>query len=94
MKKAIKYPKGVKVVYDDGGKSIDRYTVYYSHPRKWGIREPGVYALVGMSAAPFHPQGFGQHGEGRLGRHNGRKIRFEELPEDCQRLVRRDLEEE
>lgn len=42
--------------YDDGGESCDRYTVCYT-----GRRGKGQYAT--MSADPFHPQGFGQHGQ-------------------------------
>ena len=84
--------KGIKAVYDDGGKSIDRYTVYFSNPKDWGITQTGIYPCVGMNGAPFHPQGFCQHSEGMLGPHNGKKIRFKDLPKDCQRAVRRDLE--
>lgn len=43
-----------------------------------------------MSSMPFHPQGFGQHGEiedPRGGKHLGKRIKFAELPEDCQKLV-------
>jgi hypothetical protein len=46
-----------------------------------------------MSGAPFHPQGFGQHGESEtiIDRptygHLGKKITFADLPEDCQKLV-------
>lgn len=92
----MKYPKGIKAVYDDG-KSIDRYTVYYSRRSDWGIVrgthsfQMNLYPCVGMNCAPFHPQGFGQHGSGCLGRHNGKRIRFEDLPADCQKLVMQDL---
>jgi hypothetical protein len=82
---------GIKAIYDNGGKTFDRYTVYYSNPKDWGITEPKMYPCVGMSAYPFHPQGFGQHSTGMLGRHNGKRIKFEELPEDCQKLVLQDL---
>jgi hypothetical protein len=56
-----------------------------------------------MSSNPFHPQGFGQHGATRSGpcdfppcrlgkrNHLGKRIRFEDLPPDCQRLVVHDL---
>jgi len=44
-----------------------------------------------MSGAPFHPQGYGQHGEGKPGRHNGRRIAWADLPADCRRLVEMDL---
>jgi hypothetical protein len=75
--------------YDNGGASCDRYTAVYMDQH-----EPGraLFASVGMSAAPFHPQGFGQHGMASTGRHLGRRIPFADLPPDCQRLVKRDLE--
>lgn len=45
--------------YDNGGRSIDRYFVVYTghYPKN------GHFASISMSAAPFHPQGVGQHGE-------------------------------
>jgi hypothetical protein len=62
---------------------------------------------VGMSANPFHPQGFGQHGghaypidakDGwapAIGRkcHLGTRIPFDKLPPDCQKLVRDDYKD-
>jgi len=83
--------KGIKAIYDNGGLSIDQYTVYFSNPKDWGIRQRGVYPCLGMSATPLHPQGFCQHSEGVLGSHNGQKIRFEDLPKDCQKAVKVDL---
>jgi len=73
--------------YDDGGKSVDRYTVVYMDQPEGH----GHYNCVGMSAAPFHPQGVGQHSIAKVGRHLGKRIKFEDLPEDCQKMVRRDL---
>lgn len=79
--------------YDNGGESTDRYTAVYSG------RYPGRAGLcryVGMSGLPFHPQGFGQHGESRdvvdypkYG-HLGKKITFADLPADCKKLVVQD----
>ena len=80
-------PRPVLACYDSGPKTIDRYTVLYGAPfwsEEWGRTIP----CFAMSAAPFHPQGFGQHGE------LGRKIGFTDLPPDCQRAVRLDCEEE
>ena len=74
--------------YDDGGKSVDRYTVVYMDQPESGYKH---YACVGMSANPFHPQGVGQHSIATVGRHLGKRIQFEDLPEDCRELVRRDL---
>ena len=69
-------------VYDNGGKTFDRYTVAYMDETN------GVFVqMLGMSENPFHPQGFGQHCEGTPGRHLGRRISFNELPEDCQKAT-------
>jgi hypothetical protein len=91
--------------YDNGGKTLDRYTVCFTG-RAAPERSPGratEYPYVGMSAHPFHPQGFGQHGASKgqpcdVNRHGfapaigrkcylGRRIAFADLPPDCQRLV-------
>lgn len=85
------YPQGVIGIYDNGGKTCDRFTVVYT---PCGTDGNQYFPYVGMSAAPFHPQGFGQHGEStfRYTRQNGEKcINFSELPADCQRLVLQDL---
>ncbi len=70
-------------------------------------RYPYRYPYLGMSDRPFHPQGFGQSGEieippnalrqlrkgkgQRLFSHLGKLISFNDLPEDCQKLVNADL---
>ena len=74
--------------YDNGGKTFDRYTVVYLDELE---REPRTFAARGMSAYPFHPQGFGMMTSAMCGRHLGKRIAFEELPPDCQRLVKGDL---
>lgn len=75
--------------YDNGGASIDRYTVaYLDFPYD---RNPKVFECVGCNDSPFHPQGFGQHSSCMLGPHLGKEIEFSELPEDVQKLVRQDL---
>lgn len=67
---------------------VDRYTIAF---RGWRLSGHGmVYPYLAANAAPYHPQGFGQHGESRTfltGRHLGRRIRFEDLPEQVQRFV-------
>lgn len=99
------YPKGVYRIWDNGGRTFDRYTVIYTHYRlpkehgsMWSNRK--VYPYVGMSKHPFHPQRFGQHGElyDYLHYHLQRLcpdkvIRFAGLPPDCQKLVMWDLAE-
>ena len=78
--------------WDNEGVSIDRFTVVW----------PGGPYLA-MDSKPFHPQGFGQHGEGaeyepeteevdgRLRSYLGWMIEFGDLPPDCQKCVIRDL---
>ena len=79
--------KNVKI-YDNGGKTYDRYTaVYLDQPES-----PGLFSARGMSENPFHPQGFGQYCIAAPGKHLGKRIKFEELPKDCQKLVLQDLE--
>lgn len=90
-------PKYVRC-YNNGGKTIDRYTVVYTgnynnighNPRE---AKPKSHEYVSMSGAPYHPQGVCQHGESdRLidwptYGHLGKKIKFNDLPEDCQKVV-------
>jgi hypothetical protein len=81
--------------YDNGGKTFDRYTVVYTG----NYRGRNGCDYVGMSSNPFHPQGFCIHGWNETVidypkySHLGRKIKFKDLPEDCQRLVIRDYTE-
>lgn len=79
-------------IYDNGGKTFDRFTVFYKGRGTLDHKTQGTFRFcVGMSENPFHPQGFGQHGSGMPGKHNGKRIKFEDLPEQCQRLVKQDL---
>ena len=76
--------------YDNGDRSCDRYTVVYTGRYRG---DSDWFQYVGMSERPFHPQGFGQHGESeeQIDRpaygHLGKKISFKDLPKDCKRLV-------
>ena len=85
-------------VYDNGGKTIDRYTVVYlDEPEElWNGSEyfvpakPRTFACTGMNGAPYWPQGFCQHGYAMVGAHLGHRILFASLPEDCQKVVEQD----
>lgn len=63
--------KGV-IVYDNGGKTADRYTVFIKKD------------VFGMSKNPSHPQGFnqwaGDTSEIKKGKHLGKKIPVSKLP--------------
>lgn len=85
-------PRYVRI-YDNEGtstESADRYTVVFSGNYKG--REHRCFGL-GMSGAPYHPQGFCQHFEydhvidyPKYG-HLGKKIKFYQLPVDCRMAV-------
>jgi hypothetical protein len=90
-------PKYVRC-YDNGGKTFDRYTVVFTGRYTHKTRQ--CFWYVGMSENPFHPQGFGQHGEQKylpIDRptygHIGKKIKFEQLPTDCKKLVIQDYKD-
>jgi hypothetical protein len=72
-------------IYDNGGKTIDRYTVVFLDQCENKLDR--VYACLGMNGVPFHPQGFCQHSDAVVGKHLGKRIRFSELPADCQKAV-------
>lgn len=68
----------IKAVYDNKGKTLDRYIVYLK------TIENGLYVCLGMSSNPTHPLGFSQFSTGQLGKHNGKKINFSDLPANIQ----------
>lgn len=94
-------PKYVRC-YDNGGESIDRYTVVFTG--NYRHKTGGEFVYLAMNGSPFHPQGFGQHGSSQtqidtvgnswggpaIGRNHpalGKRIPFNELPSDCQKVV-------
>lgn len=86
-------PKWVRC-YDNGGESFDRYTVVFTKKALIAVDKTRYFLYVGMSANPFHSQGFGQHGESNWNPidrptygHLGKKISFTQLPDDCKKLV-------
>ena len=77
--------------------SFDRYTVVFLDR---ALRDHAGVARIpylGMSATPYNPAGFGQHGELSEAFYStgqealGKRIRFAELPEGCRRAVEADL---
>ena len=91
-RRATKYLDGapalVLAIYDNGGKTFDRYTVVYNEP--YDERYPRLLECLGMSANPFDPQGIGQHSSAMRGSHLGKLIYWKDLPADCQRAVLQD----
>jgi hypothetical protein len=85
---------------DAAGGSVDRYTVCFTG--RYRSRTAGEFCYLCMSEHPFDPHGVSIHGSDgmqidvnrwgfapMIGRKNhlGRRIKFEDLPEDCRALV-------
>ncbi len=103
LRKEALMPKGVPRyirIFDNLGKTFDRFTCIFTKKSitdKESRKHYGqLFLYVGMSSDPFNPQGFGQHGElsdPRGGKHLGKRIKFEDLPRDCKKLVMQDYKE-
>lgn len=92
-------PAGVLAILDSGPRYADRFTVVYAEPIRDRYSGRNVYGYRGMCANPCHPQGIGMYGElgeGALSamRRREKRLRWSELPEECRRVVRRDLQPE
>lgn len=82
-------------IYDNGGKTCDRYTII---PPRWAGADyqenyPGSWHALAANAQPFHPQGFGQHTTATPGPHLGKRIPWATLPADVQRFARQSFPE-
>ena len=76
-------------IFDTGPDgAVDRYTIAFKGYRlqSYGM----VYPYLASSDYPFHPQGFGQHSESKeflTGKHLGKRVRFDSLPESVKRFI-------
>lgn len=91
-------PSGVLAIFDNRGKTADRYTVVYADPIV-GLDGSIWIGLRDMSSDPFHPQGIGIWSEypahviaGYRYRNKHNYTRWTDLPEPVQRAVRQDLD--
>ena len=77
--------------YDNGGKTIDRYTIVFD--TKHDVQ--GKYnECLGLSKGDEDGFfGFSQFCSCTLGRHLGKKLKFEQLPEHVQKHVKARIEE-
>ncbi|MFH2095909.1 MAG: hypothetical protein ABIJ16_09410 [Bacteroidota bacterium] len=83
--------------WDDGGKTVDRYTITISGVQWIGDTEYTYF--ISSSSNPKHPQGFWQHGhEVETKQYNreshghlGKRISFFALPEEVQACIRSEI---
>ena len=91
MKNTITLDDGRRVVcriFDAGPEVTDRYTVAFKGRRVTGYGM--TYPYLASGSTPFHPQGYGQHGESSVflkGAHLGKRVAFESVPADVQKFI-------
>ena len=76
--------------YDNGGETLDRFTIVYLDKRE-GTQH---HESRSMSADPKHPCGVSLYVVATIGKHLGNLVKFEDLPKDCQAIVNDDYYEE
>jgi hypothetical protein len=93
MRRKHELINGQKLSVWESKNCFDKYTVVYLDDNLNTVN------YLAMSENPFHPQGFCQHGDmdinavaykGRGGCFD-KRIKFDELPEDCKKAVLQDL---
>lgn len=81
-------------IFDNGGRSADRYTViaprwakdYYDSSQR-------LWFCIGCNSEPFHPQGIGMCSYAIPGSHLGKRIHWDTLPPDVQKFARQTFPE-
>jgi len=73
-------PKAIMNIYDNNGETCDRYTIV--------LRSSGLMCdMLGLSELPDSPLGFSQYTMGMDGEHLGKRIQWNDLPENVQSHV-------
>ena len=78
QEKTTPKPGHVRSVWDNGGRTIDRYTVVIEQDMG-----KDLWAMLGLSEDP--ERGFSQFGECTEGTHLGKRIQWEDMPEKVRR---------
>ena len=97
-------PKKRFILLDNGGKTADRYSLFSARsttPMGFGA---AYHSYIGFNEDPYHPQGFGQHGEITEAQFNahkskrfrslGRPILFSDLPPKAQKFAKEFMDSE
>lgn len=73
----------ITAIYDNGGKTLDRYTVVTDEAARNGYGHD-EFEMLGLNEGG---NGFSQWSTGQAGRHLGKRVQFEELSEATQRHI-------
>lgn len=88
MKASVKRYGTELRIYDNGGKTADRYTIIPPrYAKQYQERQPFTWQAIGASEKPFHPQGFGMHVSAQPGPHLGKRVHWSTIPADVQRFA-------
>lgn len=75
----------ITAIYDNGGKSLDRYSVFTNVPfYAEGDPRKDVYNILGLNEGGT---AFSQWSSGTHGRHCGKRVTFEDLSEETQEHI-------
>lgn len=78
-------------LYDNGGKTYDRYTVVFMNRPTHANPKYTMFECVGFNDDPFSPLGFGQYCSAMPGRHLGKRIKISDLPEKARKFVEQNI---
>jgi hypothetical protein len=81
-------------IFDNGGKTIDRYTVVFAEKQFDVSTGRRLNIELGLSVDPTWPLGFSQWGLCRIDADMGDEIKFSDLPENVQKHVLERMEED
>jgi hypothetical protein len=74
-------------IYDNGGKTTDRYTVLFLDDSYKDHIGQTIYDCLNMNSIPDGVYGFRQHSEAIDGDHLGKRIAFKDLPKKVQTSI-------
>lgn len=76
-------------IYDNGGKTWDRYTVFETNPQIDHTDSEGndYYECLGLSDNCDTPSGFSQWSSGQQGSHLGKRVQLLDLPTNVQNHI-------
>ncbi len=92
---SIEYPSGILAITDNGGRTIDRYTVVFEPFVGFGGLD--YYPAYYLSERPSHPRGVGirnEFTEQPTLRDDETLIPLDKLPPDCRAIVEAELRDQ
>lgn len=80
-------------IYDNGGRTTDRYTIVPSKFDRKYLTGKGYFMCIGSSEYPYYAQGFGMWVECMPGAHLGKRLHIGKLPHDVLKFTKESFPE-